>query len=77
MAVGTVVLSLAFFGGAALIGYPELVAQVPCLSAVVLAVNVSVPMVAWMRFRHNGWQPTLEMAGARALWAQRASGARR
>ena len=29
-----------------------------------LAINLSVAMVAWMRFRHHEWRPTLEMAGA-------------
>ena len=62
--VGGVILSVAFFGGAALIGYPDLVAQAPALSTLVLAINVSVPMVAWMRFRHHEWRPTLEMASA-------------
>src|SRR3712207_6517515 len=62
--VGGVLLSAAFFGGAALIGYPDLVAQAPYLSTLVLAINVSIPMVAWMRFRRHEWRPTLEMAGA-------------
>jgi hypothetical protein len=30
-----------------------------------MAVAMTVPMVAWMRFRHrHGWQPSLEMAAA-------------
>jgi glucose-6-phosphate-specific signal transduction histidine kinase len=62
--VGGMIMSVAFFGGPALIGYPDLIAQAPYLSTLVLAINVSVPMVAWMRFRHHEWRPTLEMAGA-------------
>jgi hypothetical protein len=56
--------SVAFFGGAALIGYPDLIAQAPVLSTLVLAINVSLAMGAWMRFRRHSWRPTLEMAGA-------------
>ena len=64
MCVGAVILSVAFFGGAALIGYPDLVLQAPIFSTLVLAINVSLPMVAWMRFRGHEWRPTLEMGGA-------------
>jgi hypothetical protein len=62
--IGGVILSVAFFGGAALIGYPDLVVQASVLSTLVLAINVSIPMVAWMRFRHHEWRPTLEMGAA-------------
>jgi len=58
-----VTLGFAFFGGAALIGYPDLIVQAPFFSTLVLAIILTVPMVAWMRFRHHEWQPTLEMAG--------------
>src|SRR5829696_6874245 len=49
--------------GTALLGYPDLFTQAPYLATLVLAINLSVAMVAWMRFRHHEWQPTLEMAG--------------
>jgi hypothetical protein len=62
--VGGVILSDAFFGGAALIGYPDLVVQASVHSTLVLAIDVSIPMVAWMRFRHHEWRPTLEMGAA-------------
>jgi hypothetical protein len=58
------VLSFAFFGGAALIGYPDLIAQAPVLSTLVLAINFTLPMVGWMRFRGHEWRPTLEMGSA-------------
>src|SRR5215216_1787136 len=29
-----------------------------------LAVILTVPMVGWMRFRHHGWRPSLEMGSA-------------
>ena len=62
--VGGVTLGIAFFGGAALIGYPDLIVQVPFFATLVLAIILTVPMVAWMRFRHHEWRPTLEMGSA-------------
>ena len=62
--VGGVTLGIVFFGGAALIGYPDLIGEAPFFSTLVLAIILTVPMVAWMRFRHHGWQPTLEMGSA-------------
>jgi hypothetical protein len=59
-----VTLSIAFFGGAALIGYPDLIVQAPFFSTVMLAIFLTVPMVAWMRFRHHEWRPSLEMGSA-------------
>ena len=63
MCAGGAIVIFAFFGGAALLGYPDLFAQAPYLATLVLAINLSVAMVAWMRFRHHEWRPTLEMAG--------------
>jgi hypothetical protein len=60
--IGGVTLSVLFFGGAALIGYPDLIQRFPELSTLVIAFNVSLPMAAWMRFRGMEWRPTLEMA---------------
>lgn len=64
MCVGAVALSLVFFEGANLIGYPDLPDTHPLLSTFVLAINLSVPMVVWMRFRGMDWRSTLEMSGA-------------
>src|ERR1700693_3955491 len=64
MCVGAVALSLIFFEGANLIGYPNLPNTHPLVSTFVLAINLSVPMVAWMRFRGMDWRSTLEMSGA-------------
>jgi hypothetical protein len=33
-------------------------------STLVLTINFTLPMVAWMSFRQHAWRPTLEMAGA-------------
>jgi energy-converting hydrogenase Eha subunit A len=62
--VGGVTLGIAFFGGAALLGYPDLIAGAPFFSTLMLAVILTVPMVGWMRFRHHGWRPSLEMGSA-------------
>ncbi len=60
--IGGVTLSVLFFGGAALIGYPNLIHQFPELSTLVIAFFLALPMAAWMRFRGMEWRPTLEMA---------------
>ena len=62
--IGGVTLGIAFFGGAALLGYPDLIVQAPFFSTLVLAIILTIPMVAWMRFRHHEWRPTLEMGSA-------------
>jgi hypothetical protein len=64
MCGGAVVLSVIFFGGAALLGYDDLPRTAPELSVLVIAVNLSVPMLVWMRYRGMDWQPTLEMSGS-------------
>lgn len=64
MCAGAVVLSVLFFGGAALVGYDDLPRSAPELSVLVIAVNLSVPMLLWMRFRGMGWRHTLEMSGS-------------
>ena len=67
MCAGGIGLSFLFFGGATLLGYTNLPDRVPVLSAMVVAVNLSLPMAAWMRFRGMPWRPTVEMAGATML----------
>jgi hypothetical protein len=64
MCVGAVGLSVLFFGAAALLGYSDLPQRAPVLTTLVIAVNLSVPMAAWMRFMGMAWRPTLEMSGA-------------
>jgi len=64
MCVGAVILNLMVFRGAALIGYPDLYQRFPELSTLWIALTLSVPMAAWMRFRGHDWRPTLEMSGA-------------
>ncbi|HEU4948270.1 MAG TPA: hypothetical protein VFT31_14055 [Kribbella sp.] len=64
MCVGAVSLSVLFFGAAALLGYTDLPERAPELTALVVAINLSLPMAVWMRFRGMDWRPTLEMSGA-------------
>jgi hypothetical protein len=64
MCIGALVLSVLFFGAAGLLGYTDMPQQYPELSVLVIAIDLSVPMAAWMRFRGMDWQPTLEMAGS-------------
>lgn len=64
MCVGGISLSVLFFGGAALLGFDELPDSAPVLTVVVVAINLSLPMLVWMRFMGMAWRPTLEMSGA-------------
>ena len=62
--VGGAALGIAFFGSAALLGHPDLIGRAPYFSTLMLAVILTVSMVGWMRFRHHGWRPSLEMGSA-------------
>ena len=64
MCVGAAALSLMFFGAAGLLGSTDLLQTAPELVVLVIALNLSVPMLVWMRYRGMAWQPTLEMAGS-------------
>ncbi len=64
MCLGAVLLSVVFFGAAGLLGYDDLTQTAPELSVFVIALNLSVPMVVWMRYWKMDWQHTLEMSGA-------------
>ena len=48
------------------IGWADLRA-VPEFDALVMATNMTLAMVAWMRFRGHGWAPTAEMAAVMYL----------
>ena len=60
--IGGVTLSVMFFGGAALIGYPDLIQRFPELSTLMIAFFLALPMAAWMRFRGHESRLTWEMA---------------
>jgi hypothetical protein len=42
----------------------ELESSAPAVYLIGMAVTMTIPMVAWMRYRGHGWSPSLEMAGA-------------
>ncbi|GAB4000982.1 hypothetical protein GCM10029992_34870 [Glycomyces albus] len=64
MAVGMVVLGAAVRGIVALTGLEYSTGSHPELSTLEMAFDMSVGMVAWMRFRRHGWAASLEMAAA-------------
>jgi len=39
----------------------------PAMMVFVMAVTMTAPMVAWMRFRGHAWRPTAEMAASMLL----------
>jgi hypothetical protein len=45
----------------------ELMDDAPALMLLAMAVNMTVPMVAWMRRMGHGWQPCHEMAASMLL----------
>jgi hypothetical protein len=69
MCIGFVVLDLVYFWGARLFGYSEPFSQLPELSVLVVAFNMTAPMTAWMLFRHMPRRPTAEMSAAMVIWA--------
>src|SRR4051794_20110187 len=48
-------------------GTSELRASAPAVVFLGMAATMTVPMVAWMRFRAHHWQPTLEMAASMVI----------
>jgi hypothetical protein len=67
MCVGAISLSVLIFGAAGLLGYTNLPQRAPELTVLIIAINLSLPMAAWMRFRGMAWRPTLEMSGSTML----------
>lgn len=63
MCIGAVTLNLLIWGGAALLGFTDLTQRFPELSAFVVTLTLSLPMIAWMRFRGHGSRHTAEMVG--------------
>jgi hypothetical protein len=66
MFAGMIVLGLPAEAGLRLIGSSssDLQADAPAVLLIGMALTMTVPMVAWMRFRGHGWRPCAEMAGA-------------
>jgi hypothetical protein len=70
MCVGGAALNaLVFAGIPALTGSGDLRSQFPELSLMVIALLLTVPMAAWMRFRGMAWRPTLEMSAVAIVLA--------
>ena len=45
-------------------GWNQLGDDAPALQLTLMCATMTIPMVAWMRFRGHGWRPSLEMAAA-------------
>ncbi len=69
MCIGFGVGDLVYFWAAGLFGYSDPFSQLPELSVLVVAFNMTAPMAAWMRFRGMAWRPNLEMSAAMVIWA--------
>jgi hypothetical protein len=48
-------------------GTSELRETAPATVFLGMALTMTVPMVAWMRYRGHSWQPTLEMAASMVI----------
>src|SRR5215210_9332936 len=48
-------------------GSSELRRAAPSLVFLGMAATMTIPMVAWMRYRGHRWQPTLEMAASMVI----------
>ena len=62
MCMGGITINVLIFGLAARLGFTNLFEKFPQFSLLLVGVNLSIPMIAWMRFRGHEWRPTLEMA---------------
>ena len=80
MCAGGAVLSIIVFGAAALLGYANFAAQAPELSILIIAVDLTVAMAAYMALRGHPVRHNVEMSGSTivggilligALWAGR------
>ncbi|MFC0528662.1 hypothetical protein [Phytohabitans kaempferiae] len=64
MFAGMLVLGLARAGLLSLLGVELSSASQPEIAALLMAFDMSVGMVVWMRYRRHGWASTMEMVGA-------------
>jgi hypothetical protein len=62
MCAGGAILSLVVFGVPALVGAPDLREEFPELGLILIALLLTLPMAAWMRFRGMEWRPIVEMS---------------
>jgi hypothetical protein len=64
MCIGIAVLDVPFVAAAKAAGVSDPVTELPELSALVVAFNMSLPMALWMRLRHHPTRCILEMSVA-------------
>jgi hypothetical protein len=62
MCAGGAILSVIVFGIPALAGAPDLRERFPELGLILIAMLLTLPMAAWMRFRGMEWRPVVEMS---------------
>jgi hypothetical protein len=55
------------FAGMAVVGLATGMPDSEALALLGMATSMTVPMVAWMRFRGHGWRPCWEMSAAMFL----------
>jgi hypothetical protein len=69
MLLGMLVFALPAEGALRLMGSSssDLSADAPAVSLLGMAVMMTVPMVAWMRYRGHGWRPCAEMSASMFL----------
>lgn len=64
MCIGHAALNPVYLWGMGQLGYSDAFVQLPELSVLAVAVNMTVPMAAWMRFRGMKWRLNAEMSAA-------------
>jgi hypothetical protein len=69
MCVGFAVGDLVYFWAAMQFGHDHPFTQLPELSVLIVTLNMTVPMTAWMLFRRMPRRPTVEMTAAMPILA--------
>ena len=64
MCIGIAVLDIPFLALAKSAGYPDPIRELPELTAIVVAFNMSAPMAIWMRIRGHDRRCVAEMSAA-------------
>lgn len=69
MCAGGALLNVAMFGAAAWLGYPNLVAQAPELSILIVAIDLALAMALYMSLRGHPTRHNVEMSGSTLVGA--------
>ena len=64
MYVGMLALNPVYTWISGRLGYQRPEIQLPVISSIIMAINMTVPMILWMRYHRHGWRSVLEMAAA-------------